>query len=55
MEKKGGVNAVRFRLVNAADNASWQEVKLQRSPHGKFEQSVKGLLACIRAVVTKST
>jgi hypothetical protein len=55
MEKKGGVNAVRFRLANAADSASWQEVKLQRSPHGTFEHSVKGLLACIRAVVTKST
>jgi hypothetical protein len=55
MEKRGGVNAVRFRLANAADNASWQEVKLRRSPHGNFEQSVKGLLACIRAVVTKST
>src|SRR5688572_72239 len=55
MEKRGGVNAVRFRLANAADNASWQEVKLRRSPRGNFEQSVKGLLACIRAVVTKST
>jgi hypothetical protein len=55
MKKKGGVNAVRFRLANAADNASWQEVKLRRSPHGNFEQSLKGLLACIRAVVTKSS
>jgi hypothetical protein len=55
MEKKRGVNAVRFRLANSADNASWQEVKLRRSPHGNFEQSVKGLSACIRAVVTKST
>jgi hypothetical protein len=54
MKKKGGVSAVRFRLANAADNASWREVKLQGSPHGNFEQSVKGLLACIRAVVTKS-
>jgi hypothetical protein len=55
MKKKGGVNTVRFRLANAADNTSWQEVKLQRSPHGNFEQSVKGLLACIRAVVINST
>jgi hypothetical protein len=55
MKKKGGVNAVRFRLANAADDASWQEFKLRRSPHGNFEQSLKGLLACIRAVVTKST
>jgi hypothetical protein len=55
LEKKGGVKTVRFRLANAADRAAWQEVKLQRSPHGKFEQSVEGLLACIRAVVTKST
>jgi hypothetical protein len=55
MEKKGGVNAVRFRLANAAGNSPWQEVKLQRSPHGNFEQSVKGLLTCIRAAVTKST
>jgi hypothetical protein len=55
MEKKGGVNAVRFRLANAAGNASWQEVKRQRSSQENFEQSVKGLLACIRAVVTKST
>ena len=55
MKKKGGVKAVRFRLANAAGNASWQEVKLQRSLHGNFEQSVKGLLACISAVVTRST
>lgn len=55
MKKKGGVNTVRIRLANAAGNASWQEIKLQRSPHGHFEQSVEGLLACIRAVVTKST
>ena len=55
LEKKGGVTAVRFRLANTDDNASWQEVKLKRSPHKNFEQSVKGLLACIRAVVTNST
>ena len=55
MERRGGVNAVKFRLANAGDNASWQEVKLRRSPHGSFEQSVKGMLACIRAVVTKAT
>jgi hypothetical protein len=54
VKKKGGVKAVRFRLANAANDVSWQEVKLQRSPHGNFEQSIKGLLACIRTVVTKS-
>jgi hypothetical protein len=54
VKKKGGVKAVRFRLANAANDVSWQEVKLQHSPHGNFEQSIKGLLACIRAVVTTS-
>jgi hypothetical protein len=54
VKKKGGVKAVRLRLANAANDVSWQEVKLQHSPHGNFEQSIKGLLACIRAVVTTS-
>jgi hypothetical protein len=54
MKKRGGVKAVRFNLANAIGKASWQEVELHGSPYGNFEQSVKGLLACVRAVVTQS-
>jgi hypothetical protein len=54
MEKRGGVNSVRFKPAGGAGRASWQDVKLRGSPHGDFEQSVKGLLACIRAVVAQS-
>lgn len=55
MKKKGGIRTVRFKMAVGGGRRTWQEVKLARSPFGRFEQTVDGLLACIRTVVTRSS
>jgi hypothetical protein len=54
LKKKGHVRAVRFKMASGGGRRRWQEVKLARSSFGRFEQTVDGLLACIRTVVTRS-
>jgi hypothetical protein len=50
LEKKGGIKAVRIKSANARGKSAWQEVKLDGS-QGVFEQSLKGILTCIRTVL----
>lgn len=48
--RKGGIRAVKFKPPRTSDKSSWQEVRLNGSPYGNFEQSLAGLIACIRVV-----
>jgi hypothetical protein len=50
MRKKGGIKALRFSAAGNIPKPSWQEVPLQGSPYGTFEQSLGGLVACIKKV-----
>src|SRR5688572_13077678 len=53
LKKKRGIKAVRFNLTNATGVPPRHEVKLEGS-HRSFEQSLPGLLTCIRDVVARS-
>lgn len=50
MVKREAVKALRFNSASTIGKPSWQSVRLHGSPYGNFEQSLKGLVACIQAV-----
>lgn len=51
MKRNRGIRTIRFRMADARGRYSWKEFGLEGSPFGTFDQSIDGLLACIRAVV----
>lgn len=53
MKKKAGIKALMFSSASNIKRPSWQEVRLQGSAYGTFEQSLDGLVACIRNVAAE--
>jgi hypothetical protein len=54
MKRSGGVTAVRFRMAGGG-RRKWLKIGLNDSSYGSFDQSLDGLLACIRAVVARDS
>ena len=52
--RKGGIRAVRFKPARS-NTSSWQEIPFNGSPHGNFEQSLAGLIACAEVVYRQCT
>jgi hypothetical protein len=50
MARRGGIKALRLNPAHTIGKPSWHAVALRRSPYGSFDQTLDGLVACIRAV-----
>jgi hypothetical protein len=53
MHKKGGIKALRFNSAASRGKPSWLEIRLQESQYGRFEQSLDGVVSCIKAVTAQ--